>query len=152
MYADCNDEILKYAADYRINLIAPYALSDHEIDGFQTNLREIMRYIKYSKDKKKLQQVINSENRFKSVEREAMEIMNAATNSKMKFTKGEEMVDVCVAIQGMMEDSKIEGRVEGSILTCKEMGHSQQDAKDYIMAKYGKTPQEADELIKLYWK
>ncbi|MEZ3447563.1 MAG: Rpn family recombination-promoting nuclease/putative transposase [Lachnospiraceae bacterium] len=152
MYADCDDEILKYAADYRINLIAPYALSDHEIDGFQTNLREIMRYIKYSKDKKKLQQVINSENRFKSVEREAMEIMNAATNSKMKFTKGEEMVDVCVAIQGMMEDSKIEGRVEGSILTCKEMGHSQQDAKDYIMAKYGKTPQEADELIKLYWK
>lgn len=58
------------------------------------------------------------------------------------------MVDVCVAIQGMMEDSKI----EGSILTFKELGHSQQDAKDYIIAKYDKSPQEADELIQLYWK
>lgn len=148
MYADCDEEILKYTADYRINLIAPYALSEHEIDEFQTNLREIMRYIKYSKNKKKLKEVVNSENRFKSVEREAIEIMNAATNSNMKFAKGEEMVDVCIALQGIMEDSKI----EGSILAFKEMGHSQQDAKDYIMAKYDKSPQEADELIQLYWK
>lgn len=58
------------------------------------------------------------------------------------------MVDVCIALQGIMEDSKI----EGSILAFKEMGHSQQDAKDYIMAKYDKSPQEADELIQLYWK
>lgn len=119
-------------------------------------MREIMRYIKYSKDKKKLKQVINSESRFKNVEREAMEIMNAATISNMKYAKGEEMADVCVAIQGMLEDSKlegkIEGRIEGSILAYKEMGHSQQDAKEYIITKYEKSPQEADELIKLYWK
>lgn len=71
MYTDCDKEILKYAADYHINLIAPNALTDHEIDAFQTNLREIMRYIKYSKDKQKLNEVVNSENRFKSVERGA---------------------------------------------------------------------------------
>lgn len=29
---------------------------------------------------------------------------------------------------------------------------SQQDAKDYIITKYDKSPQEAEELIKLYWK
>ena len=32
MYADCDKEIVKYAADYRINLVAPIRLSDDEID------------------------------------------------------------------------------------------------------------------------
>lgn len=77
-----------------------------------------------------------------------MEIMNAATNSNMKFDKGEERVNVCIAIQGMMEDSKI----EGSILTCKELGHSQEGAKNYVMTKYNKSVHKAEELIKLYWK
>lgn len=148
MYTDCDKKILQYVADYHVNLIAPSALSDYEINAFQTNLREIMRYIKYSKDKQKLSEIINSEDRFRCVERGAVEIMNAATNSNMKIDEGEERVNVCVAIQGMMEDSKI----EGSILTCKEMGHSQEEAKKYIIARYKKSAHEADKLIRLYWK
>ena len=33
MYADTDEELLKYAADYRVNLIAPRGLSDHELAG-----------------------------------------------------------------------------------------------------------------------
>ena len=116
----------------------------------------VMPFIKYSKDKQKFSKIINSQNRFRCVERGAVEIMNAATNSNMKIDEGEERVNVCVAIQGMMEDSRIEGRaegrMEGSMLTCKEMGHSQKEAKKYIMVKYKKSVHEADEMIRLYWK
>ena len=77
MYADCDETILQYAVDYRVNLITPRGLSDIEIDEFQTSLREIMRYIKYSNDKKKLEEILNTEQRFKNVERSAVEIINA---------------------------------------------------------------------------
>lgn len=61
MYVDCDERLLKCAADYHVNLIAPGRLSDEEIDEFQTNFREIMRYMKYSKDKRKLREVIGSD-------------------------------------------------------------------------------------------
>ena len=54
MYSDCSEEILRYAMDYRVNLIVPSGLSDSEIDVFQSNMCEIMRYIKYFRYKKKL--------------------------------------------------------------------------------------------------
>ncbi len=113
MYADCDTELLKYVADYRINLIAPAGLTDREIDEFQTGMREIMRYIKYSDDREKLDRILQTEQRFKNVERSAAEIINAATNSKIKIDQGKETVDMCLAIQEMREESKIEGRIEG---------------------------------------
>lgn len=59
MYTDCDTEILKYAADYRINLVAPSRLSDDEIDEFATSFREIMKYIKYSTDGEKLKETVD---------------------------------------------------------------------------------------------
>jgi predicted transposase YdaD len=49
------------------------------------------------------------------VERSAAEIINAATNSKIKIDQGKETVDMCLAIQEMREESRIEGRNEGRI-------------------------------------
>jgi hypothetical protein len=112
-------------------------LSDIEIDEFQTSLREIMRYIKYSNDKKKLEEILNTEQRFKNVERSAVEIINAMTKSNMKIEEGKESVDMCLAIQEMREESRIEGREE---------------VKKSFMVKYKKSEQETEELMKIYWK
>lgn len=164
MYADCDETVLQYVADYRINLITPRGLSDKEIDEFQTNLREIMRYIKYSNDKKKLDNSLKTEQRFRSVERSAVEIINAATNSKMKIDEGKESVDMCLAIQEMREESRIEGRnegrcegrnegeLEGAITFAKELGIPKEEVKKSFMLKYQKSEQETEELMKLYWK
>lgn len=148
MYSDCSEEIRRYAMDYRVNLITPGGLSDSEIDEFQSGMREIMRYIKYSKDKKKLHSVISTELRFKSVEREAVEIINAATGSNMKISEGKESVDVCIAIQGMMEDS----RIEGAITFAQKLGAQKEQVKKSIMEEFDKDDKEAEELIQAYWK
>lgn len=156
MYLDCSEEILRYVMDYRVNLITPNSLSDSEIDEFRSGMREIMRYIKYSKDKKKLYSVVSTEQRFKYVERGAVEIINAATGSNMKVAEGKESVDVCIAIQGMMEDSRIEGKTEGitegAITFAKELGIPREDVKRSLMAKYEKNEEEAEELMETYWK
>lgn len=152
MYSDCSEEILRYVMDYRVNLITPNSLSDSEIDEFRSG----MRYIKYSKDKKKLYSAVSTEQHFKYVERGAVEIINAATGSNMKVTEGKESVDVCIAIQGMMEDSRIEGKtegiIEGAITFAKELGIPREDVKRSLMAKYEKNEEEAEELMETYWK
>ncbi|MDE5823185.1 MAG: Rpn family recombination-promoting nuclease/putative transposase, partial [Lachnospiraceae bacterium] len=115
MYSDCGEEVLKYVADYHVNLITPNGLTDREIDEFQTSMREIMKYIKYSDDKEKLSEIIKNEQRFKKVERSAVEIINAVTNSNMRIEEGKESIDVCLAIQEMREESRGEGEITGEI-------------------------------------
>ena len=56
-----------------------------------------------------LDKILITEQRFKSLERSAAEIINVATNSKIKFEQGKETVDMCLAIQEMREEGRIEG-------------------------------------------
>ena len=136
MYADCDGEILKYAADYRINLIAPGMLSDNEIDEFGTSFREIMKYIKYSSDGRKLRDAVNSDERFKSVERQAVDVINAVTNSKVRYSEGEEKVNMCTAIQEIREEGRLEGEIIGIIRADKRRKIPQEDTRRYLMEEY----------------
>jgi hypothetical protein len=150
MYTDCDAELLKYVADYRINLITPMNLTDHEIDGFQTGMREIMRYIKYSNDRKAIDSILKTDRRFKSVERRAVEIINAATNSKIKFEQGKETVDMCLAIQEMREESRNEGRIEG-ILAFIQDKVEDEVPENVIVAKLQKHFALDEETAKQYY-
>lgn len=47
------------------------------------------RYIKYSSDGKKLRDVVNSDERFKCVERQVVDIINAVTSSKVRYSERE---------------------------------------------------------------
>ena len=152
MYADCDETVFQYVADYRVNLITPSGLSDIQIDEFQTNLREIMRYIKYSNDKKKLEKILSTEQRFKNVERSAVEIINAVTKSNMKIEEGKESVDMCLSIQEMKEESRNKGEIEGAIKFAKELGICREEVKKSFMVKYQKSEQETEELMEIYWK
>lgn len=42
--------LLPLVPDYQVYLIAPSGLSDEELDKFHTTLREVLAFIKYSKD------------------------------------------------------------------------------------------------------
>ena len=155
MYAECSKEILRYAMDYRVNLITPNGLSDSEIDAFQSNMREIMRYIKYSKDKAALQKVVSGQQRFKNVERSAAELINVATGSNMRIAEGKESIDMCIAIQEIREEGKIEGkiegRIEGAIMFARELGIPREQVKSSLMAKFEKNEEEVDKLMEVYW-
>lgn len=156
MYADADEEILKYTADYRIHLIAPKGLSDPELDEFRTSFREVMKFIKYSSDGQQLKAEVSTDERFKSVERQAVEVINAVTGSKVKYPERKGEVDVCVAIQEIREEGKLEGRLEGEIIgvirSDKKRGVSKENTLQYIMEEYQKSEAEADDLINMYWK
>ena len=52
MLSVTDEGILAYVPDYKINLITPEGMTDEELDLFRTSLREVLMFIKYSKDKK----------------------------------------------------------------------------------------------------
>jgi hypothetical protein len=106
-------KILSYVPDYRINLIAPAEMSNEEIDKFKTNLREVMLFIKYSKDKNKLNELLTGDEKFKSMDRNAAEVINTVTGSGLKLKDKEDTIDMCKAIEDMMNDSRSEGHSEG---------------------------------------
>ena len=112
MYSDVDNAILAHAPDYHVNLIAPEEMSDKEINEFHSNLREVMLYIKYSRDKEKLNQIIGEDPKFQSVERQAADVINVVTGSKLKYPEGKGVVNHVQSIRKacMLGDSADERR------------------------------------------
>ena len=111
-----------------------------------------MLYIKYSKDKKKLQEVTQTNSSFRSLDRQAAEVINAVTNSKLRYPEGKGQIDMCIAIEEMRMDSKIEGKIEGAVTTYKEVGFSLQDTIQRIVDNYNLSLKEAEEKVTKYWE
>lgn len=147
MYSDMDDAVLSHAPDYHVNLIAPKEMSDDEINEFHSNLHEVMLYIKYSKDKQTLDKIVKENIKFQSIERQAAEVINIVTGSKLKYPEGKGEVNMCLAIQQMREESKIEGAVE----TYKDLGISLVETIKRIAERFQLTENESSELVKQYW-
>lgn len=105
--------ILSKMNNYYVHLIAPALMKDEEIIKFQTNLREVMLFIKYSKDKEKLIRILEAnEERFRQVERRAVDVIEIITHTGIKYSEGEVTVDMCQAIQEMRAESEREGELK----------------------------------------
>ncbi len=106
-------KILRFVPDYRINLIAPAQIEAGDMDKFQSSLREVLLYIKYSKDKEKLNRLLEDDPHFRELDTKVAVVIDTVTNSKLKINRKEKMVDMCQAIAEMREEERLEGRTEG---------------------------------------
>ena len=113
MLAVQEPEILSLVSDYKLNLIAPGSMSDEEIDQFQTSLREVMLFIKHSKDRAKLNEMVQKDDRFKNMDRSAARVVSSVTGVEFKEDEEEEKVDMCQALREMMEEANSEGMQKG---------------------------------------
>ncbi len=156
MYAAADDAVMQYVPDYKINLIAPEQMTDDEIKEFKTSLKEVMLYIKYSKDKNKLQKVTQADESFQNLDRQAAEVINVTTNSKLKYPEGKEKIDMCLALEEMRMDSKREGiregEIKGAVETYQEVGISLQETSRRVSVKFNLPLQQAEDKVKKYWK
>ena len=150
MYAAADDAIMQYVPDYKINLIAPEQMSDDEIKEFKSSLKEVMLYIKYSKYKAKLQEIAQEDPNFLSMDRQAAEVINVTTNSRLKYPEGKETINMCLAIEEMRNESRLEGEIKGAVETCKNFNKTLEETIQYISDNF--TVQQAEEEVKKYWK
>lgn len=107
-----NDKkILDYIPDYRIHLIDPARLTKEQLELFQTSLREVLGCIKYAKDKEGLKEYI-TENTRMYMENAAAQVIKAITNTPITISEEEEEINVCQAVDEMIEDGRAEGRMQ----------------------------------------
>ena len=105
--------VLKYVQDYKIHVIAPADMTEDELRKFQSSMREVLNFIKYSKDKRKLAQIMQADaERFKHMEREAVQLLNLVTGAEMEMDEDEEVVNMCKAIQDMRKEERELGQQE----------------------------------------
>ncbi len=123
MLSGVEKEILPFIADYRINLIAPAALDEASMDRFQSSLREVLLFItlsgplftegKYSTDKKQLKRLLDTDTHYQAMDLDAATVINTVTNTKLKLKKKEGKVNMCLAIEEMCRESRLEGEKKG---------------------------------------
>ncbi len=116
----CTDDpaILKYVQDYKLNLIVPAELTEEALKKFHSSLREVLSFIKYSKDKEQMNRLIEENStRFSKMEKEAVAVINLFTGTNIEIKEEEEVIDMCKAWEDMGEEKWAEGikvgRAEG---------------------------------------
>ncbi len=131
---ECKDEkVLSFVADYRLNLIAPAQMSEDEISRFTTSFREVMLFIKYSTDKRRLRELVSEDSAFRRVDREAARVISTVTGTNLQLNESEEAVDMCLAIDEMCKDERMEGRMEGRMESRTETAQRMLKAGKYAL-------------------
>lgn len=110
---DLQDEVLEeYIQDYRIYLIDPVKLTEEELGKFKSSLREVLMFMKYSKDEEKMDEFIRNNENMSRMDRMAAEVMKCIGKIPMEIEEGGE-VNMCKAIDDMMEKREQKGKLEG---------------------------------------
>lgn len=169
MMPELDPEFEKYVQDYRIHLIDPARIKPDEFENFSTNLREVMGCIKCSKDKEQLKELLKDNPRMK-LEANAARVINEVTHMGLKISEEMEEVDMCKAIEDMMNDSRnlgitegknlgivqgrslgiIEGEAKGIIETGSEFGISKEDILERLQKKLNISIEKAQEYFALF--
>ncbi len=98
-----DEHILSLVPDYQIHLITPYGLSKDELKKFHSSLREVLTFIKYSKDREKMDEAVRDN--FKKLRKEEIDVLNYCANVNLQLPPGEEEVDVCKAWEDMRKET-----------------------------------------------
>lgn len=112
MFSVQNDTIRRYAQDYRVHLLDPSRISQNDFKKFASSLREVLNYIKYSKDEKGLARLLAEDERLKALEAGAARVIETITHTDFAIDEKTEVVNVCQAVEDMMKTRARKERVD----------------------------------------
>ena len=146
-------ELLSFVENYRIHLIDPAKLTEGQLNQFSTSLKEVMGYIKYSKNKEQLLKFLQTDSH-RSIEMNAVRVIKTITNTPIKVSEEEEEIEMCKAIEDLIFESEARGRVEGEakgmIEICLDMNFSKEDILKKLQEKLNISRQQASEYFETY--
>lgn len=142
-----DDELLSYVPNYKINLIEPAKISDEDYDKFKTDVGSVLQFIKHQSDEDG--SWIRGKTRFKHVEKEAVELINLITGSKITGEEKEEVVDMCRAWENSINNAMREGMREGELKGKIEILYEECNMSIHDIARKVSKPEEyVREVIK----
>ena len=134
-------------------LIDPAKLTEEELNKFSTSLKEVMGYIKYSKDKEKLMEFLRKDTH-KTIEMNAARVIKTITNTPIEVSEEMEEIEMCKAIEDLILESEEKGEKKGEekgmIEICLEMNLSKEDILRKLQDKLNISMQQASEYFEIY--
>ncbi len=97
--------ILAMIPDYRVHLVAPADIPEQDFGKFHTSLGNVLTFIKYSRDKERMECWLNGDGADVVLGREEVEVLNTCVNAKLTIKSDEEAINVCEAIRKMNEEA-----------------------------------------------
>ena len=160
-------ELLSFVENYRIHLIDPAKLTEEQLDHFSTSLKEVMGYIKYSKNKEQLLKFLHTDTH-RSIEMNAVRVIKTITNTPIEVSEEEGEIEMCKAIEDLIAESEARGRAEGEVRgraegetrgeakgmieICLDMSFSKEDILKKLQEKLNISLQQAGEYFEMYGK
>lgn len=133
MFGNVDKRLLPFIPDYRINLLVPNEIQN--FDQFQTSLGCVLELIKASTDKNATEIILRSNNRYKSLENDAVSMINVFTGTNLEINEKKGVTDMCKAWDDQKKEGRAEGLALGNITAIRNMidlGLT----KDQILKKY----------------
>ena len=155
MYGEQPEKVLPFIQDYRVFMIDPMEMGDNDLQKLNSSLREVLAYIKYQRDKARMEKLLNEDSKFSCLETNAALVINAMTNAGIAIDPNKEVVNMCEAIRQMVDEGIMLGEERG-----EERGEKQRTlaiARRMLEKNYSKeqivditmlTKQEVEELSK----
>ena len=95
-------------------------MTEDDLEKFSSNLKGVLGYIKYSKDKKELSRFLNN-SQMQNMDNDAARVIRDITKTPIYVPEGKGEINVCEAVKDMINESRLEGKAEGKIQMLKEL-------------------------------
>lgn len=144
-FRDIPGEMKQYIHNYSMNLIEVRHLED--LTMFHTDVQQVFAFLRYAKDKKKLRQLVETDDYYRHMDVDAYEMITqyakiSGVDKEHFMTEGG--MNMCEAIEEMIEDGRIEGRAEGR-LEGRAEGRAESILE--LLQELGEIPEQTREQI-----
>ena len=139
---DMPKEFTNFVSDYRLNLIQAREVEEEGV--FHTEVSKFFDIMKALKNKETLTNYMNTHTE-EIVDVETLWASAVAANApelvkKMKEKSKGEVVDMCTALEELMEERKMEGKAEGKaegvISICRDFGLTEEETVNRLVDKF----------------
>ena len=151
MYGEQPEKVLPFIQDYRVFMIDPMEMSDNDLQKLNSSLREVLAYIKYQRDKARMEKLLNEDSKFSCLETNAALVINAMTNAGIAIDPNKEVVNMCEAIRQMVDEGISMGQKQGSLnekMTIARRVLELKMPEEQVISVTKLTKQEVEELSK----
>jgi rhamnogalacturonyl hydrolase YesR len=132
-------------------MIDPMEMSDNDLQKLNSSLREVLAYIKYQRDKARMEKLLNEDSKFSCLETNAALVINAMTNAGIAIDPNKEVVNMCEAIRQMVDEGISMGQKQGSLNEKMTIARRLLELKmpeEQVISVTKLTKQEVEELSK----
>lgn len=150
-FTNIPEELKSMVGNYKINLVDIKKLE--YTDMFHTDIKQVFDFIRYEKNKEKLEELLANEPKYRSLARDAYDVIAAFTKSKELIQIEEdvegECVDMCKALQDWAAEERMKGKMEGKLENLRAIINNLKLSAEKAMEVLDIPPEEREQYLEL---